>query len=145
RILDHLHKQRLALEEDLLDGDRLRRGRSVARLPEVGDVQERRALETDVEERRLHAGQHARDAREADVAGQAPGACAFDVEFLDRPLLHDRDARLMRSVVDQDLFGHRQRPAPRSKRAVSYRGRPMIPEWLPSIRRTNRAASPWIA
>src|SRR5690606_33120645 len=98
------------------------------------------------EEGRLHAGQHARDATEADVAGEAARTRALDMQLLDRPLLHDRHARFVRSMVDQDLVGHRLPcPAPRSNRAVSYRGRPMIPEWLPSMRRTNRAAAPWIA
>src|SRR5690606_34848810 len=101
--------------------------RAAARLEYVGHVQESRAFQADVEECRLHAGKHAGDAAEADVAGEPSRARTLDVQLLDRSLLHDGDARFVRRVVDQDLFGHRV-PAPRSNRAVSYRGRPMIPE-----------------
>ncbi len=64
RILDHLHHQRLALVQHLLD--RLRGGLAMpvmamaaarlARLPDVGDVQKRGAFQADVDESRLHAG-----------------------------------------------------------------------------------------
>ena len=57
-------------------------GRELARLVEVvADVQEGRLLEPDVDERRLHAGQHARHAPEHDGARHAALALALDVEL----------------------------------------------------------------
>jgi hypothetical protein len=52
------------------------------RLPDVGHVQEGRALQADVDEGRLHAGQHARDLAQVDVADQPALQRAFDVQFL---------------------------------------------------------------
>jgi hypothetical protein len=57
RILDHLHEQRLSLVQDLLDRARVAAAVAVLPvLPDVRDVEERRALETDLDERALHAG-----------------------------------------------------------------------------------------
>ncbi len=77
-------------------------------LPDVGDVQERRALEADLDERALHAGQHARDAAEIDVADEAPRAGALDVQLLHDALLEHRDAGFLRRYVDEDLMRHRE-------------------------------------
>ena len=74
--------------------------------PDVGDVQERRARAADVDERGLHAGQHAHHAPHADVADQAARRRALDLHFLHDALLDDGDARLLRRDVDQDFFGH---------------------------------------
>jgi hypothetical protein len=52
---------------------------------QVGHVQEGRALEADVDEGRLHAGQHARHLAEIDVADEPALQRAFDVQFLDAP------------------------------------------------------------
>jgi len=41
-----------------------------ALLPDIGDVQERGALEPDFDERRLHPRQHARNLADKDVADQ---------------------------------------------------------------------------
>ena len=80
----------------------------LAMLPDVGDVQERRALEADVDEGRLHAGQHARDPAEVDVADQPARARALDVQLLHHALLEHRDARFLRRDVDQDFLRHRK-------------------------------------
>ncbi len=76
-------------------------------LPDVGDVQERGALEADLDERALHAGQHARDAAEADVADEPARARALDVQFLHDALLEHRDAGFLRRYVDEDFVRHR--------------------------------------
>src|SRR4029079_12041794 len=105
RILDHLHEQRLTFVQDALDRPVL----AVAVLPvlpDVGDMQERRALETDIDECALHAGKHARDATEADVADEAARTCALDVQLLYDALLEHRDARLLRCYVDEDFVRH---------------------------------------
>ena len=75
-------------------------------LPDVGDVQERRALEADLDERALHAGQHARDAAQVDVADQAARARALDVQLLHDALLEHGDARFLRRYVDEDFMRH---------------------------------------
>ncbi len=92
RILDHLHQQRLALEQQLLDRRRVARALGVgARLPEVGHVKEGGALQADVDEGGLHARQHARDLAQVDVAGQPAGGGALEVELLHDARLHERD------------------------------------------------------
>ena len=71
---------------------------------DVGDVQERGALEADVDERRLHPGQHARDLADVDVADPAALELAFEVQLLDRAVLDHGDARLLRRPVDEDVL-----------------------------------------
>ena len=95
RVLDHLHQQRLALVQDALDRLVVAAVSVLAVLPDVGDVQERGALEADLDERGLHAGQHARDAAQVDVADQAARAGALDVQLLHDALLEHRDARFL--------------------------------------------------
>ena len=146
RILDHLHRQRLPFEDDALD--RRRRhgaGRMVAaRRPavdeDVGNVQERGALEADLDERRLHPGQDARDLADVDVADPAALELALEMQLLHRAVLDDRDAGFLRRPVDEDVL-HRVRqagvgvlthgwtstPAHSSSAAVSCNGNPMIP------------------
>jgi hypothetical protein len=119
-------------------------------LPDVGDVQERRALEPDLDESALHAGQNARDASLVDVADEAARAGALDVQLLHDRLLEHRDPRFLRRHVDQDLVRHRRlggrcrardvrargragrystaAPAPARSAAVSASGSPMTPE-----------------
>ena len=103
-----MHHQGLAFEQRLLNGD-LRRGRGVlgiARVPDVGHVQERRALQADVDERGLHARKHAHNLTEVDVADQPARECALDVELLNGGLLDDGHARFLRRDIDEDVFGH---------------------------------------
>src|SRR5258708_1616930 len=107
-ILDDLDQQRLAFGEDLLD--RLRfAGGAVARRPDVRDVEERRAREAHLDERRLHAGQYAAHTAEIDVAHEPAARAALDVKLLDGTLLGHRHPRLLRGDVDQDLLIHRSR------------------------------------
>ena len=106
RVLDHLHEQRLALVEDALDRP-LAAVAVLPVLPDVGDVQERGPLETDLEEGALHARQHAGDPAEVDVADQPARARPLDVELLHHALLEHRDARFLGGYVDEDLMGHR--------------------------------------
>ena len=103
RILDHLHGERLALEHQLLDGRGRALGLGRRMAVQVGHVQEGRALQADVDEGRLHAGQHARHLAEIDVADQAALQRALEMQFLDRAVLDDRHARLLGRPVDQDV------------------------------------------
>jgi hypothetical protein len=77
-----------------------------ARMPDVGDVKERGAFKTDVDESGLHARQNAYDLAEIDVADAAARQRSFDVKFLDCALLDQRDARFLRRDIDQDFFIH---------------------------------------
>ncbi len=129
RVLDHLHQQRLALMQDALDRLAVVAVSVLPMLPDVGDVQERGALEADLDERRLHARQHARDAAEVDVADQPARARALHVQLLDHALLEHRHPRFLRRDVDEDFVAHRTRnPILFSISAVSKSGRPMTPE-----------------
>jgi hypothetical protein len=68
--------------QDLLD--RALRFASVALFPDVGHVQERGALQADVDEGRLHPRQHTHHAPHVDIAHQAAALRALDVQFLHR-------------------------------------------------------------
>src|SRR6185369_861159 len=144
RLLGDLHEQLLALREPLLDGRELHAaaGWRLVELVllvlwflddradeigpgEVGDVEERGLLEPDVDERGLHARQHAHDAPLVDVARDAPVAAALDVELAQRRVFEHGDARLPRRRIDQDLLRHggfRWRP-PAARRPGSRRRR----------------------
>ena len=52
----------------------------------IGDVQEARLLQADVDECRLHPGQHARDLAFVDVAGKAAMLLAFEIELGQRAI-----------------------------------------------------------
>src|SRR5690606_42029330 len=99
-----------------------------------GRVQERRALQPDVDERRRHAGHHALDPTLVDVANHATAPAALDVQLLQHAVLDHRDAGLARGDVDQYLFAHaapvasEPNPNPASNRAVSCSGSPITPE-----------------
>ena len=114
RVLDHLDGERLALEDDALDRRRRHRaGRVIAARRaavdvDVGDVQEGGALEADLDERRLHSRQHARDLADVDVADAAALELAFQVQLLHRAVLDHGDARFLRCPVDEDVL-HRGR------------------------------------
>ncbi len=103
RILHDLHQHRVALVDHPFDRWRLLL-RELAILPDVRDVQERGALESDVDERGLHAGQHARDAAEVDVADQSAHRAALDVQLLHDAGEQHRHPRLLRRDVDEDVF-----------------------------------------
>lgn len=69
RVLDYLYDDALSFEQYAFD--RAYRFAWLARFPDVGDVQEGGAVEADVDERRLHAGQDADDAPDIDIANQS--------------------------------------------------------------------------
>ena len=161
RVLDHLHQHRLPLEQHALDA--LRLGRVLALLEHVGDMQEGRAFEADLDEGALHARQHPLDLAQVDVADDAAAGRALDVQLLHHRVLEHGDPGLLRGDVDEDLLlgpldvarqgdGLVQHGAPHgkvrpkavSRPAVSNSGSPITPVKLPSMRRTNTAARPWM-
>ena len=119
---------------DAVGARRVARAFGVGRLDDVGDVQERRALEADVDERGLHAGQHARHPALVEVAGEPAPAGALDEQLLQHAVLEQRGARLARTDVDDHLGAHAAAPrgvgpsTGASSSQVSNSGRPMTPE-----------------
>ena len=100
---------------------------------DVVDVQKSRPRETELDECRLHAGQHARDPPLVDVAHEAAATRALDEHLLQHPALEQRGARLAGCDVDEDFRAHAPEchtptPAATSKTAVSASGKPMTPE-----------------
>ena len=56
-----------------------------------------------------------------------------------------RQRRRIDRMADRSKQLQQSTPTARSSAAVSNSGRPMIPEWLPSMRSIQAAAAPWIA
>ena len=73
---------------------------------DVLDVEEGVAVEADRDERGLHAGQHAVNPAEVDVADEALPAPALVEDLDDAAVLEEGDARLGRRRVDEELFPH---------------------------------------
>ncbi len=88
RIFGHLHHQGLALVHQC--GDVLHR-RAFA-LGYFRRMDERRALQADVDECRLHARQHPHDLALVDIADDAATLGALDMHFLQHPVFHHRHA-----------------------------------------------------
>lgn len=138
RILQHLHQDVAALADEFADvlGARFfARAFGVRRLHDVGDVQERGALEADVDEGRLHAWQDPRHAPLVQVAGEAHATRPLDEELLQHSVLEQGRAGLARADVDDHFRGHGAwvfhpiRPsAGVSSSQVSYSGSPITPE-----------------
>ena len=122
RILDHLHQHGLAFEQHFFDA--LRLGRVLALLQHIGDVQEGGALQADFNEGALHAGQHALDLTQIDVADDAAAGGAFHVQLLDHGVFQHRDPGFLRRDVDQDLFLGPRQIARQGYRLMQHGGPP---------------------
>ena len=77
----------------------------------VGDVEEAVALEAEVDERGLHAGQHFRDPALVDVADHAAVALALDEDLRDQVVLEDGHHGLVAVRGDDHLLIHHESPA----------------------------------
>jgi hypothetical protein len=77
----------------------------------VRGVQERGALEAELHECRLHAGQHTRHFALVDVADEPDAARALDLHLLQHAAVDERGAHLARRRVDEDFaaFHHAAR------------------------------------
>ena len=113
RVFDHLHHQGLALKHlalyrnQRLRGARRADGLALGRwVPNVGHMQKRRALEPNVNKRRLHARQHPRHLAQIDVAHQAALKRALHVQLLHRAVLHNGHAGFLGRPVDQNVLLH---------------------------------------
>ena len=92
-----------------------RRSNSSKRGDDVGDVEEAVAFETEVNEGRLHAGQHFRYPALVDVANHAARALALDEDLGNLIVLEDRDPCFVGARGDDHLLAH----ARNSERAVA--------------------------
>ena len=107
RILDHLNQQRLAFIDDVLDGLALAiRGLADPRLPDIGNMQKSGTFQADIDKCRLHARQNSHHLAQINIADEAARSVAFDMQFLDDPLLEDGNPGFLRGEIDEDTFGH---------------------------------------
>src|SRR5690606_26573693 len=101
-VLGHLHHQALPIVYQRADGlDRVALAGGNFR-----GMDEGRALQADVDERRLHAGQHPHHLALVDIADDAAALGTLDVDFLQHTVFHHRHPRLHGGDVHQDLFAH---------------------------------------
>ena len=116
RLLQHLHDHVLPLVELVLDGGVVAAVRGPAfllveevlgqLLEDVGDVEEGVALEAEVDEGRLHAGQDPGDPALVDAPRDAAVGLALDEELGDDPVLEEGHLRLVGGGVDDEIPGH---------------------------------------
>jgi hypothetical protein len=71
---------------------------------EIGDVKEGVALETYVDECRLHSGEDSGDASLVDGAGEGVFVLALVINFCDLIVFDDGQPRFMRRTGDVNLF-----------------------------------------
>ncbi len=76
------------------------------RMHDVGRVQERGALQADVDERGLHARQHARHSSLVNIADEAALVGPLQEDFLQHAVFHQGGACFARADVDEDLGRH---------------------------------------
>ena len=103
RVLDHLHQHPLLLGEQVADVVAAPYRRALGtrrRLDDVVDVQERRSLQTGIDEGRLHAGQHSHHPAHVKIPHQPAAPCPLDADFLQHPIFDQGDAGFAWSDVD---------------------------------------------
>jgi len=93
------------------------------RVDDVGDVEEAVALEADVDERGLHAGEDFRDAAFVDVADDAALPLPFDEDLGDEIVFENGRHRFVAIRGDDHLLGHTSDSPTRTGRK-SGRSRP---------------------
>ena len=81
------------------------------RRDDVRDVEEAVAFETEVNERRLHAGQHFRYPALVQIANDTARALALDEDFGDLIFLENRDPCFVGARGDDHLLGHARNSA----------------------------------
>ena len=115
RVLDDLHHQGLAFKHLFFNGHGRHRGACLGvGMPridaghQVRHMQEGGALQADVNERRLHARQHARHAAQVDIAHQAALERSLDVQLLNCTVLHHGHTGFLGRPIDQNVLLHRE-------------------------------------
>src|SRR3954469_9434 len=115
-VLDHLDHDFLAFVDEFTDrrhgtvAIRLAFGGRVSgwkrRANDIGGVQERGAIETDLDEHGLHTGHDALHAALVHVADVAALRCALDVDLLQHAIFDNGHPRLTRCDINQDFLAH---------------------------------------
>ena len=139
RLLDDLDEDLLALLEEILDF-RLRRGRHCPvpfagsalffarfelvelfeRIDDVGDVKEAVALEAEIDEGGLHAGEDLADPAFVDVADDAPLPLPFDEDFGGEIVFENGHHGFVAVGGDDHLLRHSQTPARRQALGLGH-------------------------
>ena len=104
RVLRHLHEQRLAALDEVLDPLGAARTLVESVDADLGDVQERVLVHASIDESRLHAGQHGVDLGKVDVAKQRSALIALDVRLDDSVVFNQGCLCLIRIGRYQDLL-----------------------------------------
>ena len=100
---------------------------------EIGDVEEARLLEPDIDERSLHPGQHARDFALVEITDQPLPLVALEVELAEDAVFEQPYPHFEGRGVDYDFAFHgvifRTVPSWTSStaRLATYRGRRGVP------------------
>jgi hypothetical protein len=80
------------------------------RVHDLRDIKEPVALETEIDEGGLHAGQDLGDPALVDIADDAAMAFTFDEDFCDEVVFEDGHHRLVAVGGDDHLLGHSRTP-----------------------------------
>ena len=99
RVFQHLHQKRLPLAQHVADALR----RLVAAAHHILHMQKTGALQANINKRRIHARQHPLHLALVNVADNAALALALDEKILQHAAFENRNPRLVRRVIDQNL------------------------------------------
>ncbi|MCY1400617.1 hypothetical protein D9M71_157120 [compost metagenome] len=102
RILGDLDHQALALMHQGADGFH----RRPLAHGDFRGMNERRAIQANIDEGRLHARQHPHDLALVDIADDPAPLGALDMHFLQNTVFYHCHARFHRRDIDQNLFTH---------------------------------------
>ena len=102
-VFDDLNQDGLTFKEHVFDA--LGFVRIAALFEDIDDMQKRGAFQADIDKRALHAGKHAFDDTQINIADQAVTAVALDVQLADIVLFQNGHTRFLRRNVDEDGFG----------------------------------------
>ena len=109
RVLGYLNHDLLSLSQqgvDLLDAA-LGIILVIVFAQDIRGMQKGGTLQTDIDEGRLHPGQHAADPASIDIADQAALAGTLNMHLLQDAVLDEGDTGLLWGDIDQQLFAHK--------------------------------------
>ncbi len=76
-------------------------------IEDIGHVEKGRLFQADIDEGRLHAGEHPDDLPLVDVAHDSPLPAAFDIQLGDVAVLQQGHPGLVGGLVDDQFLGHK--------------------------------------
>ena len=109
RVFHHLHHQVLPFGQQPFNRRTAGGAMVPAALfaaPDIRHVQKSCSITGDINERRLHARQHAYHLAHIDIAHQPARRVALDVQLLHHAAFDNRDAGFLRRDVDEYFFAH---------------------------------------